>query len=424
MRPAAETLISQLCSNTGDQASLKGPEWRVSLWRGEFIDPRSEAGYRQHVCSITALQLRWGLAVWALLLLVFALPDYSALGWSTDFVLLLVMRLAVVGCIGLLYLQVRRTPMHAVNGVLTTLVESIGLAGFMLVFFLRPEIVGWTFVVVLLMLFTLFVAIPNRLGMALAVALFGAIITLVAMHLVRPRELLELLAMFLVLLLPVATGWISAWRVQVLQRQQYALMTLTLRSNRQLQDEVEQRRLLQQQLQRQASTDALTGLYNRHEYERLFVHELARSLREQQPLSLAILDLDHFKRVNDTYGHAAGDEVLRRVARLCRENFRAVDIVGRLGGEEFVVLLPDTALAQAGEVAQRVLEQLRNTPIEVGEAALQVTATLGLTQLQPGELQLDSLLQRADQALYAGKAGGRDRVVLAQADGSMQMLVD
>lgn len=409
MRPAAETLISQLCSNTGDQASLKGPEWRVSLWRGEFIDPRSEAGYRQHVCSITALQLRWGLAVWALLLLVFALPDYSALGWSTDFVLLLVMRLAVVGCIGLLYLQVRRTPMHAVNGVLTTLVESIGLAGFMLVFFLRPEIVGWTFVVVLLMLFTLFVAIPNRLGMALAVALFGAIITLVAM--------------FLVLLLPVATGWISAWRVQVLQRQQYALMTLTLRSNRQLQDEVEQRRLLQQQLQRQASTDALTGLYNRHEYERLFAHELARSLREQRPLSLAILDLDHFKRVNDTHGHAAGDEVLRRVARLCRDNFRAVDIVGRLGGEEFVVLLPDTSLAQAGEVAQRVLEQLRVTPIEVGEAVLQVTATLGLTQLQPDERQLDSLLQRADQALYAGKAAGRDRVVLVQADGSMQMLV-
>lgn len=391
MRPATETLVSQLCSNAGDQASLKGPEWRISLWRGEFLDPRSEAAYRQHVSSITALQLRWGLAVWALLLLVFALPDYSALGWSTDFVLLLVMRLAVVGCIGLLYLQVRRTPMHAVNGVLTTLVELIGLAGFMLVFFLRPEIVGWTFVVVLLMLFTLFVAIPNRLGMALAVALFGAIITLVAMHLVRPRELLELLALFLMLLFPVATGWISAWRVQVLQRQ--------------------------------ASTDALTGLYNRHEYERLFAHELARSLREQRPLSLAILDLDHFKRVNDTHGHAAGDEVLRRVARLCRDNFRAVDIVGRLGGEEFVVLLPDTSLAQAGEVAQRVLEQLRVTSIEVGEAVLQVTATLGLTQLQPDERQLDSLLQRADQALYAGKAAGRDRVVLAQADGSMQMLV-
>lgn len=319
----------------------------------------------------------------------------------------------------------RRKPERAVTGGLTSLVEVIGLSGFMLVFLLRPDIAAWTFGVMLMMLFTLFVVVPNRLGQALLVSLFGVFATCLMLYLLRPRSAVELLVVLLVLLFPVVTGWFSAWRVQVLQRQQYALMVMALRSNRQLQDEVEQRRLLQQQLQAQASTDALTGLYNRHEYERLFAHELARSLREQRPLSLAILDLDHFKRVNDTHGHAAGDEVLRRVAQLCRDNFRAVDIVGRLGGEEFVVLLPDTPLELAGEVAQRVLRQLRSTLISLDDGVqLQVTATLGVTALQAGERQLEGLLQRADQALYAGKAGGRDRVVLAQADGSMQMLVD
>lgn len=416
--------LSPLSPDSAVRDALRGPEWRLSGLRGEFLNAQSEAGYRQHTSGLALAQLRLALLIWGALLLAFALPDYAALGRTPAFWVLLVMRVSVVLCLLALWCAVRRKPERAVTGGLTSLVEVIGLSGFMLVFLLRPDIASWTFGVMLMMLFTLFVVVPNRLGQALLVSLFGVFATCLMLYLLRPRSAVELLVVLLVLLFPVVTGWFSAWRVQVLQRQQYALMVMTLRSNRQLQDEVEQRRLLQQQLQAQASTDALTGLYNRHEYERLFAHELARSLREQRPLSLAILDLDHFKRVNDTHGHAAGDEVLRRVAQLCRDNFRAVDIVGRLGGEEFVVLLPDTPLELAGEVAQRVLRQLRSTPIAVEGTQLQVTATLGVTALQAGERQLEGLLQRADQALYAGKAGGRDRVVLAQADGSMQMLVD
>ena len=167
------------------------------------------------------------------------------------------------------------------------------------------------------------------------------------------------------------------------------------------------------ELRRMATTDALTGLWNRrHLLERL-ESETARSLRNGRPLCLASIDVDHFKRVNDLHGHPAGDEALRVLARLFREALRGSDVVGRMGGEEFAILMPETDRDQARLVCERLREKVARTPVPLPSgAALTVTLSTGIA-LMAGEEASDKLISRADSALYGAKAEGRNRVKLA-----------
>ena len=137
------------------------------------------------------------------------------------------------------------------------------------------------------------------------------------------------------------------------------------------------------------------------------------------PAVVVLLDLDHFKKINDQFGHAAGDEVLRQVARLCLQCFRSIDSIGRLGGEEFAVLLPGASLDGAATVAQRLAQQLAATPVVFGAHTIPLSATMGVAERLPAEKTLDAILQRADQGLYAGKQAGRGRVMVARPDGQI-----
>jgi len=165
------------------------------------------------------------------------------------------------------------------------------------------------------------------------------------------------------------------------------------------------------QVQKLATTDELTGLLNRRHFFELARAELSRAVRHGLPLSAMLLDVDRFKSVNDNYGHAAGDQVLRQVAAVCRETLRAEDVVGRYGGEEFAVLLPATALGEAAAgLGERLRAALEGTVVVLPGLELRVTASIGVAELREDE-DLASLLNRADAALYAAKGGGRNRVV-------------
>lgn len=420
MRDHLKSLLGLPDGPEGLEPLGPGSQWRLRGWCAEFADRSTERGYQAYCQYFTARQLLLAMGTWAVLLLLFGIPDYLAMGWSAPFQGLLAMRVGVALCVLALMRAVVRKPWLATQGLWTSVVELIGLASFMLVYVLRPEIAIWTYAMTLLMLIMLFVFVPNRLCCALAVSLVGALFTLAMVSQSRSLQTREFVILSLVLALPIVTGYVSAWRVQMLQRQQYALLMAARASNDQLRQEVEQRRALQEALRIQASIDPLTGLNNRREYEKRFTHEMARARREGCAMSLVMLDLDHFKHINDDHGHAAGDEVLRRVAQLCRENFREVDIAGRLGGEEFVVLMPHTALREAGEVARRFLQVLSDTEIAFEGLRLRVQATAGVAELQAHEDHLETLLQRADHALYAGKQTGRNRVMLALPDGQVQ----
>lgn len=165
------------------------------------------------------------------------------------------------------------------------------------------------------------------------------------------------------------------------------------------------------QLQFQASHDTLTGLLNRREFERLTENELSRVNRHPAPLSLLMLDLDHFKAINDNFGHPAGDAVIRHVARLLSEHTRNCDTIGRLGGEEFIILLPETDLPQAQQTAEKLRGLIEHSAIDIDNGRLQITASIGLACLAPGcSTQLTPFYQAADQALYRAKRAGRNRV--------------
>lgn len=164
-----------------------------------------------------------------------------------------------------------------------------------------------------------------------------------------------------------------------------------------------------QELDRQARTDALTGLLNRRGFEAQIGFALALAARNLQPLSVVTLDVDHFKRINDRYGHAVGDAVLQRLARLLPEHLRASDIVARVGGEEFVALLPSTDTAGAMKVAQALLDAVAAAADpDVGE----LTLSAGVASLRNLQDSRAALLQRSDEALYTAKQAGRNRVCM------------
>jgi diguanylate cyclase (GGDEF)-like protein len=176
-----------------------------------------------------------------------------------------------------------------------------------------------------------------------------------------------------------------------------------LRANREL-------RSLNAQFKQQAESDFLTGCMNRRRFSEVLGQEMARSRRYAHPLVIALFDLDHFKRINDSHGHAVGDVVLQRFAELVRGNIRVSDSFARLGGEEFAVLLPDTEATVAMPFLERVRTLVAQTHVEHAGVSLQVTVSTGATGLGAAD-DSDSFLRRADDALYTAKTQGRNRVV-------------
>jgi diguanylate cyclase (GGDEF)-like protein/PAS domain S-box-containing protein len=168
-----------------------------------------------------------------------------------------------------------------------------------------------------------------------------------------------------------------------------------------------------EELHRLATTDPLTEVCNRRHFLELGAQEVDRAKRAGHALSLLYFDLDHFKRINDQHGHHVGDVVLEAVARTCSTELRAVDVIGRLGGEEFAVVLPDTAEAGAHLVAERIRHQLAKQTVAVDDLRLSVTASIGTATLTDDHPDLEALLMVADRAAYRAKALGRDCVVAA-----------
>lgn len=168
---------------------------------------------------------------------------------------------------------------------------------------------------------------------------------------------------------------------------------------------------LKEELQRQARTDSLTGIANRRTFFTNAETVFASSQRHQRALSLIALDIDHFKQVNDRHGHPAGDQVLREFAQACRSCLRDEDLLARIGGEEFCILLPDTPLLEASVTAERIRELATHIRPSRPSAA-HITASLGVTLMEAADASFDRLFSRADRALYAAKAQGRNRIAV------------
>lgn len=178
--------------------------------------------------------------------------------------------------------------------------------------------------------------------------------------------------------------------------------------NIELKREIEERKFAQEALAKLAGLDSLTGVLNRREFFNLGENEVARAVQSGQPLAAILLDLDRFKNINDTFGHAVGDQVLIAATRTIRDSLRQGEMIGRYGGDEFVILLPGSTLEHGSQIAERLLEKLANQLVPTKKGAIPITASMGIAELtQAVQKTLDELLELADQALYEAKRAGR-----------------
>lgn len=179
--------------------------------------------------------------------------------------------------------------------------------------------------------------------------------------------------------------------------------------------DITERKKFELELERRAQIDVLTGLNNRRHFFELAEQEIVRTRRYGKPLAIMMLDVDHFKRINDTHGHQVGDAVLQQLSAVCLQTMREIDIIGRLGGEEFAILLPEANAVQAQEAAERLRAAIAATrvPLEQGET-VSFTISIGVTGLVAADHDVTAMLKRADATMYEAKRAGRNRVIIKE----------
>lgn len=180
-------------------------------------------------------------------------------------------------------------------------------------------------------------------------------------------------------------------------------------------------RALQTELRSLAITDPLTGLANRRKYLADAEAERQRAFRYRRKFAVMMLDIDHFKQVNDRFGHPAGDQVLRTLAKVCVATLRPVDRFARFGGEEFIAALPETSYNEALAAAERLRKAASEIVVRVDDHEIRFTVSIGVSEWLPTEASIQSAIERADRALYRAKNGGRDRVCAEMPDGGVSL---
>lgn len=253
-------------------------------------------------------------------------------------------------------------------------------------------------------------------GALLGVALTGLRF---APHTDWPATLLCVIGLTLYLLMATSAAYVRNCKLRDTRAQLLHSEQALQSANQALQQQIEEIHALQAQLSEQANRDPLTGLYNRRYLGTTLERELARCARAGQPLSLMLLDVDHFKQVNDTYGHQAGDEVLKKLAAMLTEQARTADVVCRFGGEEFLLLLPDMAPDIALARAEQWRSAFAATTVLFDEFQLQATLSIGIASYPSHGESPEELIRCADRALYRAKSEGRNRVVLWGAEAAV-----
>lgn len=181
-----------------------------------------------------------------------------------------------------------------------------------------------------------------------------------------------------------------------------------------IQEDITEQKQLHEQLELMSKTDLLTNVHNRRHFFESTQVEMARAQRNSRSLSMMMIDVDHFKRINDRYGHQAGDTVLKQIAQVLKENLRLNDLLARYGGEEFVITLPETTISEAAHFAERIRLAIEESQFGIDEDSINVTVSIGCASLPIGSLNLSKMIERADIAMYQAKANGRNRVEIAQ----------
>jgi diguanylate cyclase (GGDEF)-like protein len=378
---------------------------------GQFLDAGKELKYRHSIESSVRSDSRLALLLVSVIFAMFGITDYNLLGLTQEYYSLLTMRVAVVGSCLVLAFVIGHRGGYAEKAWLHALPLWILATGIILIVPLRPESLLTQITAVVVAIMAFYLLIPNLLTVAALASLFLSITFLAASMLYAGVTPTGAIRLALLLIMANIVGYTAQRRLERLQRQQYSLLNEERDQNRELLQEIKHRKSLEAQLRMVAENDALTGVDSRSHFMKRAEALLQRSRLEDTPFCLFMIDVDHFKRINDTWGHTRGDVILTKIAEVCQHSLRPTDIIGRFGGEEFVVGLPHTSPADAKAVAERLkqnVEALSSTD-ELNDLELSVTIGVAVAK---AEDDLDALITRADNRLYEGKRDGRNQVVM------------
>ncbi|XPV76231.1 MAG: GGDEF domain-containing protein [Desulfovibrio sp.] len=228
------------------------------------------------------------------------------------------------------------------------------------------------------------------------------------LSLVNPHTLSQSSLLFNIVIAG-AIGALAAYRIGIHRRREFSNLMANQQIVDALQKEISERMAAEKELQRLASTDSLTNLWNRRKFMEVFEDEIARSCRYQRDLSLMVLDIDHFKRINDSFGHNDGDKALVHFAKICKSCLRDTDFIARMGGEEFAILLPETDTEGAHILGERICNIVAASALKTKQGKINMTVSIGICTMSE-DTQPQRLYYRADMALYNAKENGRNRV--------------
>lgn len=376
--------------------------------KAEFAARATESRFRHWSHKGTVTQTRLTLLIALSLLVAYIISDYFMLRADSGFLYSLVIRTVIFigGLITIAVISVTQSP--ALFDRIIFIFQA--LAGGLLLFIftvLETDIVAASLAVVLVAI-SMYLLMPNRLTVAniLSVSLsIGFFILAVTIY-----DLAQLLLLQLAMIMLGANviGAIFCARFHLIKRKEFLELMRERSAREALQEEIAKRLKLEKKLLHQTRTDELTGATNRRYFMELGEEEINRSHRYGRPMSLLMLDLDHFKEINDKYGHGTGDEALQRFSQLCRSTLRKPDIFGRLGGEEFAIIIPEESVDGAGQTAERLRVRIEEA---FASTPYRLTVSIGVTQLDDHDANISDLLRRADNMMYKAKHRGRNRVI-------------
>ncbi len=378
---------------------MTSTSWKTGLrLRLPTLEPKLdglEDEYRQHFLREDAKQWAILIALWQIPVVGTARFDYILFGWSLPFYLLILGRSVFFGyCVAAIF-SVRKIRNPKTFDKLAISVPLLGILLELSVNYTRPPAYTAHLVLNVLIVVACYLAWPNTLLVRIlpaVVVTVGDIAQLLFLKTPTTPNVLNIAVISFVL--AHALGIIVSIRLNNYRRGQFKA-----------QKELEK---AQQVLAERAATDPLTGILNRRKFMELAENEFNRFQRYRRPLTAMIFDLDHFKEINDDFGHHAGDEVLMEFARMVMKEKRESDLFGRLGGEEFGLLLPETSLEFACKVSERLRQRCEN--IRIDRVPRGITCSIGVAKAREQDATFDDLIRRADIFLYLAKEGGRNRV--------------
>jgi diguanylate cyclase (GGDEF)-like protein len=397
-------------AGTGAPGAVE-PGARIRPIAGEFADPRIEAEFWQDAAEVTASAGRRAGLIIAVGYLCFSLPDLLAVGFGARWSVLLGVRVLTVGPLLALVGRLDRDPQAIRDHSRLTIVQAVLLGGYQVVALLQPDAAGAQTASMVLVITTLFVLVPNRLLATTLLGVVGGAMWLVVSAVGAGSSVAEVVSQASIVAATIVVGFVGANRLATTSRREYVLRLRERSINERLSVEVAWRQRMEHDLVRRANIDDLTGVANRRWFHELAEQELRRAQRHDHPLAVLVLDVDHFKDVNDTHGHFAGDQVLVELGRVLNDQVRRVDVLGRIGGEEFAVVMPGASIERAAEAAERLRAAVADLRFRFDGVEVSASMSIGLTTCDVWTERISEAIERADQALYQAKAAGRNCVV-------------